>query len=387
MAFLSALRLRNFRSYHETRLENLEPGFIVLYGPNGAGKTNILEAVSLLAPGRGLRSARYVEMQNRSGGEPWSISAISREDAGDEINGDENTGDIRLGTGLDPDKPSGRRIRIQGVDVKSQSALADHMACIWLTPQMDGLFIGSPQERRRFLDRLIFTFDPAHSGRISRYENALRQRSKLLQDGSKTGNSDPIWLEGLEAQMAETGIAIAAARIDFVHKLQNAASSFSDTPFPTSSLKVSGTLEELLSGATALDVENMYKYQLSESRNIDMQTGGAATGPHKSDLDVTYKSKQMTAASCSTGEQKALLIGLVLAHARLVAAERGAPPLLLLDEIAAHLDEARRPALYDILKDLNAQVWLTGTDHDLFKDLQGTSDFFRIVNSQIHPEG
>jgi len=371
MAFISSLKLHNLRSYHSAALSDLPGGFVVLYGPNGAGKTNLLEAVSLLAPGRGLRGAKVSEMQNQAGGEPWAISASLQTEPGE----------IKPGTGLDPASPSKRLIRIQGVPARSQSALAEHIACVWLTPQMDGLFLGSAQERRRFFDRLIFAFDPAHSGRLTRYENALRQRSKLLQDGT----GEPSWLDSLESQMAETGISIAAARLDFAQRLQSAAPGGTE-PFPRARLALTGTIENLLSNQPALEIERLFQYQLAESRGVDMQTGGAATGPHKSDLAVSYDTKDMPAAHCSTGEQKALLIGLILAHAQLIKAERGAPPVLLLDEIAAHLDESRRRALYEILQQTGGQIWLTGTDRSLFEELENSGMFYQISHAQIHPE-
>lgn len=346
----------------------LDSGLIVLHGPNGAGKTNVLEAVSILSPGRGLRGARVLEMQCNQAGEAWAVSAqVSNE-----------YGSVQLGTGLDPQAEK-RVIRINGESARGQNALAEHVACVWLTPQMDRLFLDSARERRKFLDRLVFAFDPGHSGRVTRYENAMRQRSKLLQDGK----GEPAWLEGLEAQMAETGVAIAAARLDFIQRLQSACDSANAEHFPLSRLSAKGTVEELLHSAPALEVEDMFRYQLSESRGVDMLTGGAATGPHKSDLAVTYAEKDMAADQCSTGEQKALLIGIVLAHARLIAAERGAPPILLLDEVAAHLDEHRRGALYDLLGDLGGQVWLTGTDYSLFETIAGQAQFFAIENSAV----
>ena len=378
MSFVSSLKLRNFRSYQSAGLSGLSSGLIALYGPNGAGKTNVLEALSLLSPGRGLRGVRFPEIQcqhsaspdglRRTGaGEPWAVSAVLGTDYGE----------IKLGTGLNG-QTGKRMVRIQGETVKSQATLAEHVACVWLTPQMDRLFLDSSGHRRRFLDRLVFAFDPGHSGRVNRYENALRQRSKLLKEGG-----DSTWISGLEAQMAETGVAIAAARLDFVGRLQTASRKAANDHFPVATLAATGTIEELLVNAPALEVERMFAYQLQESRGVDMLTGGAATGPHKSDLSVCYADKDMPADQCSTGEQKALLIGIVLAHARLIAAERGVPPILLLDEIAAHLDEDRRAALYDLLQDLGGQVWLTGTDESLFEAVRGKAQFFEVRDAQV----
>lgn len=369
MSYISTLKLSQFRCYESARLEGLSSGLIVLSGANGAGKTNILEAVSLLSPGRGLRSARASEIQKADArAMPWAVAA-------DVIGAG---GETKLGTGLDPlnDK---RIVRINGVNAKSQNALADYLACIWLTPQMDRLFMDSSRERRRFLDRMVFAFDPGHSGRVTRYENAMSQRSKLL----KEGKNEPVWLDGLEAQMAETGVSIAAARLDFTARLQRACEKEDHAHFPLAYLRAGGTIEELLTSAPALEVEEMFKYQLKESRRIDAVSGGAATGPHKSDLIVSYAAKKMPADQCSTGEQKALLIGLILAHARLIGAERGAPPILLLDEVAAHLDENRRGALYEILQDLGGQVWLTGTEESLFTAIRDRAAFFQVDQAKI----
>jgi DNA replication and repair protein RecF len=371
MSFISSLKLHNFRCYEQVALDGLSPGLIVLHGPNGAGKTNVLEAISLLSPGRGLRTAKNIEIQRQAGAKAWALSAS--------VENESTT--IQIGTGIDPASEK-RLIRIQGEPVKSQSALADYLACVWLTPQMDRLFIDSSGHRRRFLDRLVFAFDPGHAGRVSRYENALSQRSKLLRDG----RNEPAWLNGLESQIAETGIAIAAARLDFVQKLQSACDKEDTEHFPLAKLYVTGSIEELLRNATALEVEDMFKYQLQSSRERDSVTGGAATGPHKGDLSVIYAAKNMPADQCSTGEQKALLIGIILAHAHLIKAERGAPPILLLDEVAAHLDENRRAALYKILEETGGQVWLTGTDENLFTPIQNRAQFFHVQNTCINRE-
>lgn len=362
-------------------MEGIHAGLIVLTGPNGAGKTNILEAVSLLAPGRGIRSAANEDMIRRSAASATSIPSVK---VGDRwaVSADIDTGgaNAQIGTGLDE---SGKRVvRLNGAPAKSQMALADYVACIWLTPQMDRLFLDSSGGRRRFFDKLIFAFDPAHAGRVTRYENAMSSRSKLLREGSR----DASWLKSLEAQMAETGVAIAAARLDFLGRLQHAcdlAHENEETFFPKASLALSGTVEELLSRTPAVEVEEMFAYQLSQSRGKDAETGGAATGPHKGDLVVRYKAKDMPADQCSTGEQKALLIGIILAHSRLMRAERGLPPILLLDEVAAHLDEKRRAALFDLLADLGGQVWMTGTDVQLFEAAQKRAQFWSVSGGQI----
>ncbi|MGH1404320.1 MAG: DNA replication/repair protein RecF [Alphaproteobacteria bacterium] len=372
MSVLTSLKLHHFRCYEQAALSDLSAGLIVLSGANGAGKTNILEAVSLLSPGRGLRGAKVMEIQKNDGQTPWAVAGVLQM----------KYEDVRLGTGLDPNSRPGaekRTVRINGQAVKSQAALAEYLSCVWLTPQMDRLFMDSSRERRKFLDRLVFAFDPGHSGRVTRYENALSQRSKLLREGGQ----DDSWLSGLEQQMAETGIAIAAARLDFAQRLQAACDAADHAHFPLARFTVKGTVEELLSRAPALEVEEAFLYQLIQSRPKDALTGGAATGPHKSDLSVIYAAKNMAADQCSTGEQKALLIGLILAHARLIKAERGTPPLLLLDEVAAHLDDGRRSALYEILHDLGAQGWLTGTDRSLFKAIEGKAQFFDVQDGML----
>jgi len=366
MSALTKLKLHHFRCYDVASLTDLPSGLIVLHGVNGIGKTNILEAISLLSPGRGLRSARVMEVQNNQSHEPWVVSGMLGT----------KYGDVRLGTGLDPKSRQGKEkriVRINGQVARNQTKLGEHLSCIWLTPQMDRLFLDSGRERRKFLDRLVFTFDPGHSGRVIRYENALSQRSKLLRDGQ----NDDAWLSGLEQQMAETGIAIAAARLDFAQRLQAACIKEEDNIFPRARLFVKGHIEERLTGSPALEIEDQFKQDLKSSRERDAITGGAAAGPHKSDLAVIYDEKNMPAGQCSTGEQKALLIGLILAHSRLVKAERGQPPILLLDEVAAHLDENRRDALYGILQDLGAQSWLTGTEKTLFSHIEKTA---RLIN-------
>lgn len=371
MTHISSLKLHNFRCYESAALGGLAPGLVVLSGPNGAGKTNVLEAVSLLTPGKGLRGAGAMEMQRRDSPNPWAVAAAV-------YNGEV---EAALGTGLEP-RQEKRTVRINGRDSKTQAALAEYLSAVWLTPQMDGLFIGAARERRKFLDRLVFAFDPGHSGRCARYENAMAQRSRILRDGP----FDADWLNALEAQMAETGIAIAAARLDFVQRLQQACDRAEDNHFPRARVQVAGTIESLMQNTTALEAETMFAYQLRESRARDSETGGAVTGPHRSDLHVRFAAKDMPAAQCSTGEQKALLIGIVLAHARLSAAEKGAPPVLLLDEVAAHLDESRRAALYDLLQALGGQAWLTGTEEKLFTAIRGSAQFFHVEDAAISPQ-
>lgn len=373
MGFLENLKLQNFRCYAHANLHDLSHGLIVLSGPNGAGKTNILEAISLLSPGRGLRGAKIIDIQNKIAPEPWAIAA--------HVKTAYET--VTLGTGLDVKNTGStekRTVRINHKTERSQNAFASYLSCVWLTPQMDRLFLDSSRERRKFLDRLVFAFDPAHAGRVTRYENALSQRSKILRDQI----GEPAWLDALESQITQSGIAIAAARLAFIHKLDQACDKMDYTHFPRARFTVQGTIETLLENAPALEAEDAFRYQLKTGRSRDAVTGGAASGPHKSDLHVVYASKNMPADQCSTGEQKALLIGLILAHARLIKSERGNPPIILLDEVAAHLDENRRAALYEILGDMRAQCWMTGTESTLFDAARHNAQFFTIENAHIH---
>jgi DNA replication and repair protein RecF len=369
VVYIKRLTLTNFRNYASARLDDLQPGAVIFIGDNGVGKTNILEAVSLLSPGRGLRGAATLDLVNReSSDKPWGVSA-------EFFDGDVFT---KIGTGTTADKADKRQVRINGAMKKSQTALSDYVSCVWLTPQMDRIFLDSSSHRRRFLDRLIYAFDPSHTGRLSRYEKTLRQRSKVLKDSRAP---DVSWCSALEAQMAESAVAIAAARLDFCARLQAACIRAQDEDsahFPLARLEILGEIEKRLENQSALDVEESFKADLVKSRPRDALTGGAAIGVHRSDFDVVMAEKNMPAAQCSTGEQKALLIGVMLAHARLINAERGAPPLLLLDEIAAHLDDGRRAALYARLAALGGQVWLSGTDHALFERYEGSAQRFEI---------
>ncbi len=359
---VSRLRLTDFRCYAAARLD-LDERPVVLTGPNGAGKTNMLEAVSLLAPGRGLRGARLDDLARTGGnggnGENhnpggWAVAAsIATPDGVREI-----------GTGRSPDGGTRRVVRIDGTPAKSQAGLGEHVSAVWLTPQMDRLFTDGSTGRRRFLDRLVFGFDAAHAGRVSGYEHAMRERSRLLRDGA----GDDTWLGSLERKMAERGVAIAAARREMTARLARLCGTPSG-PFPGAEVTVTGSVEEWLDEAPALTVEDRLQATLRESRPHDANAGGAAFGPHRSDLKVRHLAKDMPAELCSTGEQKALLIAVVLANARLQTAERGRAPLLLLDEVAAHLDEDRREALFEEILSTGAQAWLTGTDPALFAPL------------------
>ena len=384
-ASLSVRRLTvtQFRCYERARVES-DGRPVVLTGPNGAGKTNLLEALSFLAPGRGLRRAALADVGRRQApaGSAWAIAAELETPAGP----------VSIGTGLDPAAAetggSRRLVRIDGRPAESQSALGAHVALTWLTPQLDRLFLEGSGNRRRFLDRLVFNFHPDHAGHLTAYEQALRERARLLKDG----RPDPAWLDALEDGMAADAVAIAAARREMVERLRAADSvaqfgAAGDDLFPRADLDLSGAVEGWLAEDPALAVEDRFRARLKETRPVDAVAGGAADGPHRGDLLVRHAGKDLPAADCSTGEQKALLIGIVLANARLLSAERGAPPLLLLDEIAAHLDRRRRAALFEEIVALGAQAWLTGTDPELFTALGDRALHFTVEDGRIGVAG
>jgi len=370
------LDLTDFRSYETARLE-VDARPVVLTGPNGAGKTNLLEAVSFLAPGRGLRRARLAEIDRRPalmGGEeapgathPWAVAArLATPD-----------GLVAIGTGRDGTSESGDRrlVRIDGQAVKGQAALAGYLNLVWLTPQMDRLFQEGAAPRRRFLDRLVFGYDPAHATRLAAYEQALRERAKLL----RAGGADPQWLSVLEETLAREGVAVAAARREIAERLDQAAARPAGA-FPSPRLGLEGGIDGWLDEMPALAVEDRLRAEFAACRRLDAEIGGASVGPHRSDLKVSHAAKGAAAVECSTGEQKALLISIVLAHARLQAGAKGSAPVLLLDEVAAHLDRTRRRALFDEIVALGSQAWLTGTDPELFAELDGRADFLTVAD-------
>ncbi len=350
---LTRLTLTDFRSYGEAIIEP-GPGFVVLTGDNGAGKTNILEAVSLLAPGRGLRGAALGEMARSSGPGGFGVAARL-------------AGDADLATGTLATAPERRQVRINGAPT-SVNALSERVSVLWLTPAMDRLFAGSAGDRRRFLDRLVLALEPTHASHAARYEAAMRARNKLL---AEPDNADPAWLAALEAGMAEHGAALAEARVRTVEALGEAIASAPATDFPRAALS--------LEGGPAGDLA----IRLRTNRGRDAAAGRATEGPHRQDLSVLHVAKNQPAARASTGEQKALLLGLVLAHAELVAERRGMAPILLLDEVAAHLDPARRAALFDRL-DGRGQVWMTGTEPALFEPI-GMASRFNVADGQVGP--
>jgi DNA replication and repair protein RecF len=371
---VTRLVLTDFRNYRSARLD-LEPGPVVLTGPNGAGKTNLLEAVSFLSPGRGLRNARLSEVDRRGGdGDAeagWAVAATVSS----------RRGPIVIGTGRIA-AAERRTVRIDGETARGQAELGERLGLVWLTPQMDRLFVEGPGGRRRLLDRLVLGLDPAHAGRVAAYEHAMRERSRLLRDGP----ADPSWLAALEEIMAENGVAVAAARRDAVERLDRACAE-AEGGFPQARLRLDGTVESWLDEAPALAAEERLKAELAASRSADALAGGAAVGPHRSDLAVTHAGKGVAAESASTGEQKALLISIVLAHARVQAEMRGEPPILLLDEVAAHLDAFRREALFEALAALDGQAWLTGTDPSLFAPLRNDAQFLSVSDGTLFETG
>jgi len=374
------LVLTDFRGYGAARVQ-LSAMPVALFGPNGAGKTNLLEALSFMAPGRGLRRAKLGEIDRRlrtaegALGEPaggaWAIHASLETPAGT----------FEIGTGREASEGSERRVLlIDGESAKSQAALARHLGVVWLTPAMDRLFVEGGSARRRFLDRLVYGFDAEHAQRVSAYEQAMRERARLLRDGPM----DQSWLAALEETMAATGIAIAAARRETVVRLDQ-ASAEATGPFPAARLSLGGEVEVLLERLPALGAEDEMRARLKGLRGLDRESGVTTLGPHRSDLLVRHAVTGMPAAEGSTGEQKALLISIVLAHARLQAALKQRTPLLLLDEVAAHLDPARRAALFAQILRLRAQAWLTGTDVALFEGLRGHAQFFSVADAALAP--
>ncbi len=362
---IKRLRLRDFRSYPALDL-TARRALVALAGENGAGKTNILEALSLFSPGRGLRRAELAECARRHGPGGFAVS-IDLESDGFET---------QLGHGLDADDAT-RRFRIDRAPVASATAFADHIRLLWLTPAMDGLFAGPAGERRRFLDRLALGVDAGHGARANRLERALRNRNRLLEEGV----SDRRWLEAAEQEIAALGVAVAAARVETVSRLAALIEASRDdaSPFPWAEVAIEGELEQMLAEAPALAVEEKYRGMLAAARRRDAAAGRTLTGPQASDFIVRHGPKGEAARACSTGEQKALLTGLVLAHARLVAAMTGMAPALLMDEIAAHFDARRREALFDEVEKLGGQVWMTGADPAIFATLKERADIFMVT--------
>ena len=378
-AFIRRLTLTNFRSYHAAQVALDRAGPVVLTGANGAGKTNLIEAISLLAPGRGLRRATMEELAFTEGDGAWAVSA--------EIEG--MLGLATLGTGIEPpandEATPARRCRIDRESVGSATAFADHLRVVWLTPAMDPLFNGPASERRRFLDRLVLAVDAQHSSRVAALERSLRSRNRLLEDSP----GDSHWLDAIEHETAEVAVAVAAGRAETVTRLSAtlAAARAQAPEFPQAEIELQGWMEQLLPNHSAIEIEDRYRTLLKDNRARDAAAGRTLDGPHLSDLAVRHASKSIPAADASTGEQKALLIRLVLAHAGLIKQMTGFAPLLLLDEVVAHLDPARRTALYDALSSLGAQVWMTGADPAAFGDIIGRAQVFVVRNGVVEPAG
>jgi len=369
---LTRLSLTDFRSYTTAELA-LDGRPVWLAGPNGAGKTNLLEAVSFLIPGRGLRGSALAEVGRRMPGEPvgraWAVSVTLR--AGDD--------ETRLGTGVEQAGAARRVVRVEGEPVPP-GRLAEHIRQVWLTPAQDRLFLEGAAERRRFFDRLVFAAEPAHAAHVQAYEKALRERMRLLTDGPP----DPAWLDALEARLAEAGALMAEARARTLAALAAEIATRGERPFPQARLSLTGDWERMAAeGADFADIEARLARALAVARERDAAAGRALTGPHRGDLSVVHEEKDRPAAECSTGEQKALILNLVLAQAARLARADAPSPILLLDEVAAHLDARRRAALFDEVEALGLQAFLTGTDEMLFEGLAGRAQGFRVEGSGL----
>ena len=362
------IMLNDFRSYAGLDLA-VRGGLVVLCGENGAGKTNLLEALSLFAPGRGLRRAELAECVRVGGAGGFALSIEIEEDGATHQLGSA----FERGTNADE---AGRRNRIDRVAVASSRAFCDHVRIVWLTPAMDSLFAGPASERRRFLDRFVLAIDPNHGARVGQFERALRGRNRLLEEGARNAS----WLDAIEREAAELGVAVAAARLECVRRLEALIAADRDdlSPFPWAKLALEGEVESLTASGPALQAEDRYRAILRDSRGRDAVAGRTLIGPHLCELSVWHGPKQAPAASASTGEQKALIVGLALAHARLVGDMSGVAPLALLDEIAAHFDPRRRAALFDALALIGGQVFLTGADPAAFAELEGRAQTFEV---------
>ena len=374
--FLSRLRLSDFRSW-QVLDASFDASLICIAGENGAGKTNLLEAISLLAPGRGLRGARMAEFgrQQAGAGLPWAVAGRF----------ETRLGAMDIGTGTDPEGHSERRVyRLDGQAVRSQAMLAERVAAVWITPQMDRLFQEGASGRRRFLDRLVWALEPGHAREVAAHDSAMAERNRLLGEG----RADPSWLAGLEDAMARHAVAVAAARRALMLRLNaELVAGRATGAFPAARLEIACPILGALAETPAVAVEDALRLGLAADRRRDAAAGGAARGAHKADLSLIHMPKSISAEFCSTGEQKALLVSVVLAHATLIAEARGFAPLLLLDEVAAHLDPVRREALFAALAGLPAQVFMTGTDLEVFAPLAGLGRLFSAGDGRLIPAG
>ena len=366
-SWVARVALRDFRSYIDQAVE-VGSGPVVVTGENGAGKTNLLEAISLLSPGRGLRGVGISELARTHGPGTWAVAATV-----------ESGGGVEIGTGTTATARERRQVRVNATNV-AVATLGDWLSILWLTPAMDRLFAEGATGRRRFLDRLTLALHPGHASHAARYEAAMRARNRLLGDDLP---ADPAWLSALERKMAEHGVAVAAARRDTVTALAERLALAPESLFARARAKLDGWAEDALERAEEAEVENRFAAELARLRGADAAAGRATLGPHRSDLTVVHAGKDMPAERCSTGEQKALLLGLILAHAELVGERRGRAPVLLLDEVAAHLDAGRRDALFERLVRMGAQVWMTGTDRSLFEGLQGQASFVAVDEGRL----
>ena len=388
--FVEKLNLINFRCYEKLSVK-VDKGPVVLTGPNGSGKTNILEAISYLVPGRGLRGAKYTDLTFTSLSAKSDVSQPMKElrrhidnplkwaisgkicfnglftDIG---TGLEQTSEVNLKTR--------RVVKIDGKNCGSQSALGHHLSALWVTPSMDRLFAEGAAGRRRFVDRLVVGLDPEHAARVTEYESCMRGRNKLLKEG--TYNKE--WLSSLEETMVTSGVALAASRLGMIEKL-NEITSEQYGVFPAAELGMKGKLEGWLFDIPAIEVEDKYRASLLDSRQYDCYSGTTDLGPHKSDLAVLHRKSGMEASKCSTGEQKALLIRIVLAAAALQHEEKSKMPIMLLDEVGAHLDKLRRSELFSIIGDMGVQAWMTGTDRSLFENSGFDTQYFNVFNSTL----
>jgi DNA replication and repair protein RecF len=372
---IARLILQDFRTYASLDLSVSRP-LVALVGENGAGKTNVLEAISLFMPGRGLRRAELAEMARNDGTGSFAVSVTL----------DAPYGEHRLGTGIELQNERSRAsrvCRIDGMPASSPTAFAEYLRIVWLTPDLDALFRGPAGDRRRFLDRLVLAVDAEHGTRVNALERALRSRNRVLEENP----DDRLWLDALEREVAELAIAVAAARRETVERLASLIleTREEESPFPFATMGLEGDLDTLIATLPAVDAEDRYRAILRDNRSRDRAAGRTLVGPQASDLLVRHGPKDIPANTASTGEQKALLIGLVLAHARLVASMSGIAPFVLLDEVAAHLDPRRRAGLYGTLESLGGQVWMTGADPGLFAELQGRADLLQVSASVIEP--
>lgn len=367
---ITRLSLSHFRTYESANV-TLTTAPVVLIGPNGIGKTNVLEAISYLGSGRGLRSATLEEPCRLPGKAPWAVAATL------DIAG---AAGPDIGIGLDPVSRSKRVVRINGANASGPLAITEYITLSWLTPAMDRLFLEGTTGRRRFLDRFVLALHPAHASAVNAYEKAMRQRNALLDQDAP---ADPQWLSAIETQMAEHGVAIAAARLELLSQLQSAIAAEQEGPFPKARIALDGLAETQLQTHSAAEVETSLIDHWQASRGRDRAAGRTLEGPHRTDLTVHHARKDQPAQRCSTGEQKALLVGLVLAHAQMVQTISGKGPILLLDEVAAHLDMDRREALFQRLLNHAGQAWITGTDKAFFSGFQGAAQMLRISDGNI----